>query len=369
MSDDLTELLEFANPTHCPRCGGTQVARIVFGLPTDEDIEDAQEDGDVVFGGCCVDLDAPPFYCKGCDFRWGSEERQRWQEQRAQLSKEQQAKLFRLFFVRGQQAEAEKARRRKERVIQYYRDRHARRHHRQSGTLQVFTVDCSEQLHRIALNERGQLACLDHTQLARIPVTEDSPPCAQILRWWREKSYQLPEPLWEIMNLLRRRGNARRRDQKCGDPLLVPLYKRVAVDAGHACHQARKTWEHCAYFSVTWRQMSVHSTTWHSVEVSMDSSPKNDQSELDKSQPSAASKIKVVVTLAKARRWLHRVHYRGLSVIDGNFVFEVSEILTPDKLKILAARETAPLELHIEPAWAERDASGNWHLQWFSSEK
>ena len=146
MNKDLGEFLEFAKSAHCPRCGASQVAWVVFGLPSEEAIEDAQEDGDVVFGDCTLELDAQPFYCKGCQFEWGNEERQRFEEQRAQLSKEQQGKLWRLLFSKGLELQAERARRREENVIQYYRDRHARRHCRQSLAPQVFAVGNPEVL-------------------------------------------------------------------------------------------------------------------------------------------------------------------------------------------------------------------------------
>lgn len=89
MEKHLEELLEPPRkPDSCPKCGSRATAYLVFGLPSEEAIEDAQEDGDIVFGGCTIDDDAQPWCCKNCWHDWGAEEIQRWREKQDQLSPE-----------------------------------------------------------------------------------------------------------------------------------------------------------------------------------------------------------------------------------------------------------------------------------------
>ncbi len=60
----------------CPKCGGEAVP-IVYGLvpfilggPKHE-LSEAQERGEVVLGGCCVDPWSPEWHCKRCDLNFG----------------------------------------------------------------------------------------------------------------------------------------------------------------------------------------------------------------------------------------------------------------------------------------------------------
>jgi hypothetical protein len=71
MNNDLTEFLEFPKPAHCPRCGSARVAEIVWGLPTEEAIKEAEETDNIVFGGCSIDFSAPRLHCKACALEWG----------------------------------------------------------------------------------------------------------------------------------------------------------------------------------------------------------------------------------------------------------------------------------------------------------
>lgn len=52
----------------CPYCGSTNIARILYGLPTfssklDEDIKM----GKIVLGGCCEGIDDPKRHCNDCN--------------------------------------------------------------------------------------------------------------------------------------------------------------------------------------------------------------------------------------------------------------------------------------------------------------
>jgi hypothetical protein len=52
----------------CPRCGSTQVVRIVYGLPTAKTVASANR-GEIKLGGCCVSRYSPRLYCKDCYYR------------------------------------------------------------------------------------------------------------------------------------------------------------------------------------------------------------------------------------------------------------------------------------------------------------
>ena len=54
-------------PARCPSCGHKPVASIVYGMP----MEDPERDpeviaGRIMFGGCCVEDDDPPWACSRC---------------------------------------------------------------------------------------------------------------------------------------------------------------------------------------------------------------------------------------------------------------------------------------------------------------
>jgi hypothetical protein len=53
----------------CPKCSGIEVLRIMYGLPTDEAIEEAQA-GKIALGGCVVEESNPDWECKSCGYRW-----------------------------------------------------------------------------------------------------------------------------------------------------------------------------------------------------------------------------------------------------------------------------------------------------------
>ena len=53
----------------CPTCGSLSVAKILYGYPGIEMIED-YERGDIVLGGCCVTENDPEWHCKDCEHEW-----------------------------------------------------------------------------------------------------------------------------------------------------------------------------------------------------------------------------------------------------------------------------------------------------------
>ena len=56
-------------PPNCPECGSENAARIAFGYPSEEMIEQSER-GDIVLGGCCVTEDDPEWRCKDCENEW-----------------------------------------------------------------------------------------------------------------------------------------------------------------------------------------------------------------------------------------------------------------------------------------------------------
>jgi hypothetical protein len=53
----------------CPACGLKAGVNIEYGMPTPELFE-AAERGEVVLGGCCMELDAPERECLQCNHAW-----------------------------------------------------------------------------------------------------------------------------------------------------------------------------------------------------------------------------------------------------------------------------------------------------------
>ena len=58
----------------CPNCDGTDVAEIMWGLPTPEFLEELDKEenkGKYSLGGCCISNDDPGFSCNDCGWRFG----------------------------------------------------------------------------------------------------------------------------------------------------------------------------------------------------------------------------------------------------------------------------------------------------------
>jgi hypothetical protein len=57
----------------CPRCGSSDVLRIVYGLPADASsagIAAERREG-TTSGGCCIATDSPTHECADCEHQWG----------------------------------------------------------------------------------------------------------------------------------------------------------------------------------------------------------------------------------------------------------------------------------------------------------
>jgi hypothetical protein len=372
MLHDLDDFLALKKPAACPQCDSDKVAWISYGLPSVEAVEDAQEEGDVVFGGCVIDVDSPPFCCKSCSHRWGNEERQRWVEAKESLPREIRSQLFRRSLEKVMQERAEREERRERRVWDYYRDRHARRHGLRRFETEVFEVACGGARHRVLLNGRGQLIFPDHPhRRARAEASSTQPEsaaCDQILRAWPMIHRDMPEEMMKALHKLRIRGDTRRRYKATNDPLLEPLQLRLNADAARACHQAEEIFRQCSYSFVRDQSLSnlvrinVRSRTRHGIKISVEKLPRR------RAEAGAESVVRQLTTvelsLSTARRWLRQVHRRGLSCLSDHFVFETSEVGPDRRMRVTAAREVVSGQMILAEALAGRGEDGEWHLQW-----
>jgi hypothetical protein len=67
-------------PDRCPKCGGSAVVPILYGLPGPKAFE-AAERGEVVLGGCLIpEPPLPRWACRGCGTRWPSSEEAPFEE-------------------------------------------------------------------------------------------------------------------------------------------------------------------------------------------------------------------------------------------------------------------------------------------------
>lgn len=57
----------------CPSCNRLVVVPIIYGKPTFELIE-AAENGLCLLGGCAVQSESPNWHCKSCNFKWYSDD-------------------------------------------------------------------------------------------------------------------------------------------------------------------------------------------------------------------------------------------------------------------------------------------------------
>jgi hypothetical protein len=61
----------------CPNCNETNVAEIMYGLPTQEFMEELDKEknkGKYRLGGCCISNDDPAFSCNDCGNLFGNRE-------------------------------------------------------------------------------------------------------------------------------------------------------------------------------------------------------------------------------------------------------------------------------------------------------
>jgi hypothetical protein len=57
----------------CPQCGSKNALKIIYGYPSHELFEEAEQ-GKVMLGGCCISEDSPEFACRDCNKQWSRKE-------------------------------------------------------------------------------------------------------------------------------------------------------------------------------------------------------------------------------------------------------------------------------------------------------
>lgn len=68
---------------YCPRCQSKAVATIQYGLvplPVPPSFKAMRDEGLIVSGGCCVNVDSPAWHCLDCGSSWGCGHTRRWLE-------------------------------------------------------------------------------------------------------------------------------------------------------------------------------------------------------------------------------------------------------------------------------------------------
>ena len=53
----------------CPKCGQKAAVKIVYGFPSDELFQKAEQ-GKIALGGCAEEIDAPDRQCLNCGHNW-----------------------------------------------------------------------------------------------------------------------------------------------------------------------------------------------------------------------------------------------------------------------------------------------------------
>ena len=57
--------------TECLKCGGTDIAMILYGLPSDELLNSKKvKERKISLGGCCVTGNDPKLECNDCGWRF-----------------------------------------------------------------------------------------------------------------------------------------------------------------------------------------------------------------------------------------------------------------------------------------------------------
>jgi hypothetical protein len=58
-------------PRKCPNCGHAPVASILYGMPNiSDELFEKEQRGEVIFGGCVIELDHPTWQCSKCEMEF-----------------------------------------------------------------------------------------------------------------------------------------------------------------------------------------------------------------------------------------------------------------------------------------------------------
>jgi len=57
--------------TECPKCGGVDIAMILYGLPSDELLQSKKvKEKRIILGGCVISGNDPKLECNDCGWRY-----------------------------------------------------------------------------------------------------------------------------------------------------------------------------------------------------------------------------------------------------------------------------------------------------------
>lgn len=323
----------------CEKCGSENVARIVYGLPIGDSFYDARVFGDMVFGGCMLRGDRKILHCKDCSHRWNP----RIETDEPNAQPDSFRDRLQLMSEREEKATSE-----------YYRDRHVRRHGFRASAMGEFEIDCWGRKHIVILTGDGQLAFPDHPEGVLAYPDDKDMSCMKLLGMWRRDKLDemTPIEIARVHRLLRTRAKLRPVNE-WDDWLLRPISSRLHAEDQRAIQLAYGILKDCLTENLSelkedyrlW--LVVKSRTLNFVRTAM----------FDR-------RLKVNIGLHNSRRWLSRVHNKGWAVLGGHFIFEVKEVISEDRMRVLALRKTAPFQLAIEEAVAVRDEE--WRLNFES---
>lgn len=63
---------DFDERIKCPKCGSSEVAKILYGMPVFHLIEEDLEKGKIELGGCCITDNDPAYKCRSCNHKFGN---------------------------------------------------------------------------------------------------------------------------------------------------------------------------------------------------------------------------------------------------------------------------------------------------------
>ena len=227
---------------------------------------------------------------------------------------------------------------------------------------QVTTVQvrCSGALHRITLDQNGRLALHDHKKSdhehAFAALGGQPCRCIEVRQaWQRGNRAKLPQKLRKKMDdaILIKQS---RMDSNNGDPLDMPIIYRLNLRIKAAVHQLLNS---CGYRKTQ--------STWaggnHYVSVAIGDPDISGESDIVWSSNGKWSGTNSTFSVQVPARWYTKVYKRGIGVVDGIFVLELIQVLSPDKLVVLAGKQGRGFSINPCRAVITYDGN-NWNLKW-----
>jgi len=85
--NEIRDRREQFKPASCPRCHGTKINRIMYGMPSSRVKLYEPDRSDVTLGGCIVSGANPKWHCTSCNWRWVEKDDPRYEEWRKEMIK------------------------------------------------------------------------------------------------------------------------------------------------------------------------------------------------------------------------------------------------------------------------------------------